>query len=140
MRLILIILITIGLHPFSFGQEKIDEEFPEADCDSIVLYPEEEAQITNYSSKLELVRELLLPIFEEHITESSFISKYYFICTVDEKGRVINVEINKGIQLSTKLKAELKNAFVEHTEWTAGRIDQKPCCSKILFIVNVDLL
>tara|TARA_B100000508_G_scaffold91658_2_gene71438 strand:- start:2224 stop:2646 length:423 start_codon:yes stop_codon:yes gene_type:complete len=140
MRLFSIIFITLVFNFFSIGQDSLDHTGSNANCDSIVKYPDEEAGIANYSSKLQLVRELLLPIFEKHISESSFISKYYFICTIDRAGHLIDVEIKKGIKLSPELKKELELTLIQHTKWTPGSFDQKPCCSQVLFLVNVDLL
>lgn len=138
MRLFSIILITLGLHSFSNGQDSLDHNGSKANCDSIVLYPDKEPQIANYSSKLELVRELLMPIFEKHITEASFISKYYFICTINEEGSVIDIEIKNRIELPTELKTELENAIKDHTLWAPGIINKKPWCSKVIFAVNVN--
>ena len=140
MRIFSVISIMLVFNFFSIGQDSLDHTGSNANCDSIVKYPDEEAQIANYSSKLEMARELLLPIFEKHIEGCFFNSRYYFAFTIDRLGHIIKVEMLNSSLFSSELNIELKKALIQHTKWTPGSIDHKPCCSQVLFLVNINLL
>ena len=140
MRLLFILIIIVGLHPFSNGQDTIPNNSKGVHCDSVILYPHKEPETANYESNLELARELLQPIFMKHLTERPITSKYYFFCTVDLKGNIIDIEIKKGIRLPEELENKLKKALMEKTTWIPGEVSQTPCCSKTYFAINICML
>lgn len=132
-ELVYIALIIFLTYFMSFGQNGFEY------CDSIVEYPDQEAELIGYESNFDLVRTEVLPILNDCISDRcSYLSKIYIALVINTEGKVINVELKKT-SLPEDCVAQLKKKLMNSEYWSPGKVSEAVVCSKLIIALRIEL-
>lgn len=128
-----ILLISFLTTFMSYGQNDFEH------CDSIIDFPDKEAELTEYESTLDLVRAELLPILNDCILDAcSYLSIIYISLVINSEGKVVNVEFIKT-SLPEKCLIQLEKKLMNTEYWSPGKVGGVDVCSKLIVKLRIEL-
>lgn len=131
-KLIYIPLIFFLSSFFSYGQNKFEY------CDSIIDFPDKEAELAEYDSTFDLVRAELLPILNDCILDAcTHLSVIYISLVINSEGKVVNVEFIKR-SLPEECLIQLEKKLMNTAYWLPGKVGGFDVCSRLMVKLRIE--